>query len=110
MLPFVKSHEINMLQLRSALVKQNYLVNTIIILIALFYIWTNVGGHNWGDDFSMYITHANNIAHGRAYTDSLYIYNPNYPELGPKSYPPVFPLMLAPIIIIFGIKLAYLKL
>ncbi len=58
----------------------------------------------------MYIMNANNLANGIPYADTGYLYNIDTANVGPKAYPPVFPLMLAPIIAIWGISLKALKL
>jgi hypothetical protein len=80
-----------------------------ILLIGAFYLLTLREGHEWGDDFAMYIRHAQNIAEGRAYADTGYIYNPDFPELSPKAYPPITPLLLAPVYAAFGLSLTPLK-
>ena len=86
-----------------------------VIILALilatggFYIATIRDGHLWGDDFALYIHHAKNLASGSAYGATGYIYNPHYPEIGPRSYPPLFPLLLAPIFKLAGLRLAPMK-
>lgn len=81
----------------------------LIIAIALFYGLTLREGHNWGGDFSQYIYHAKNIAEGRRYEDIRVIHNPlNY--VAPKIYPPVAPLVLAPVYYYFGLDLTAMKL
>jgi hypothetical protein len=70
----------------------------IIVLIGLFHAITLEPGFPWGDDFAMYLLHAKNIANGLPYAKTPYIYNPTQPEVGPSSYPPLFPLLLAPIV------------
>lgn len=57
---------------------------------------------NWGDDFAQYIKQADNIAKGKPYYESTTIFNPLNPEYGPPQYPAGFPLMLAPIVKLFG--------
>lgn len=59
--------------------------------------------HTWGDDFSQYINEAKNIANGVPYYQSDYIFNPLNPEYGPPQYPPGFPLLIAPIVKVYGI-------
>jgi hypothetical protein len=88
---------------------RSFIVYLIILLIGFFYIKTIREGHNWGGDFSMYIHHAKNIAEGKSYNDTGYLYNPLSPSLGPKTYPPVFPLILAPIYVLFGLNLKIMK-
>jgi hypothetical protein len=78
---------------------------TVVAMVGVFYLVTIREGHRWGGDFSMYIHHAKNIVEGIDYRDTGYIYNPFYPSLGPKTYPPVFPLLLSPIYKWFGLKL-----
>ncbi|WDI43951.1 ArnT family glycosyltransferase [Bremerella sp. P1] len=59
-------------------------------------------GHDWGGDFAQYLSHARNLATGHNYADTGYVYNPDAAVIGPRAYPPIFPLFLAPIYAIFG--------
>jgi len=77
--------------------------------IAVFYGFTLRPGHDWGDDFAMYVHHAKNIAQGLPYGQTGYIWNPRFPMMGPPTYPPVFPLMLAPVYAVFGLDLMPMK-
>ena len=88
---------------------ENIIIAAIILTIALFYIFTIRDGHDWGDDFSGYISHAKNIASGIDYNHTGYIYNSSYPCLGPKAYPPIFPFLLFPIIKYYGINFVLMK-
>jgi len=54
-------------------------------------------GHQWGDDFALYILHARNIVEGRPYADTGYLYNPATAIVGPPSYPPLTSWLLAPV-------------
>ena len=81
----------------------------IISAIGAFYLLSIRDGHNWGGDFSMYIHHAKNIVEGIDYKNTGYIYNPSYPTIGPKTYPPIFPLLLSPIYKWFGLNLTAMK-
>jgi 4-amino-4-deoxy-L-arabinose transferase-like glycosyltransferase len=76
---------------------------------AVFYVATLRQGHVWGDDFAMYIHHAQNIVEGRHYADTGYLYNPAVPAYGPRTYPPVFPILLAPLYKVFGLNLMPMK-
>jgi hypothetical protein len=78
--------------------------------IACFYVGTIRQGTHWGDDFALYIHHAQNIASGQSYAKTGYIYNPAVPEYGPRIYPPVFPLLLAPVYRVLGLNLWAMKL
>ena len=75
----------------------------------VFYIITLRAGHNWGGDFSLYILNARNLVEGRGYSSWPWIYNIQYPGLSPKLYPPAFPLLLAPVIAIWGVNLTAMK-
>lgn len=57
---------------------------------------------SWGDDFAQYIKEGQNISQGLNYSASGFIYNPLNTEYAPPSYPPGFPMLLAPIIYFFG--------
>ena len=81
----------------------------VIVLIAGFYFATFREGHEWGGDFSQYISHARNIASFKPYADTGYVYNPIHPEIGPRAYPPIFPLSLAPAYATFGLNLTAFK-
>lgn len=82
-----------------------------LLLAALtaFHLATIRPGQSWDDDFALYILHAKNLAEGRAYSNTGYIYNPSYPWLGPVSYPPGFPALLAPVYGAFGLALGPMK-
>ena len=88
----------------------SFLSNLLIVLILFLYLLNVNGGHDWGGDFSMYIMNAINIVKGTPYSQTGYIYNPDVAFYGPPAYPPVFPVMLAPFISIWGINLQILKL
>jgi len=81
----------------------------IAVLVGLFYLATIRAGHDWGDDFALYIQHARNIAAHVPYSETGYIYNPHNPAIGPRAYPPGFPLLLAPVVAVFGLELAPMK-
>jgi 4-amino-4-deoxy-L-arabinose transferase-like glycosyltransferase len=80
-----------------------------IALVGVFHLVTIREGEDWGDDFSMYIHHAENIAHGIPYAETGYIYNPLNPSVGPRIYPPGFPLLLSPVVKLFGRDLRMMK-
>ena len=85
------------------------LLLVIVALVGAFYALTLRDGHVWGDDFAQYILHAKNIAEGRSYSYLPLIINPfNY--IGPETYPPLLPLVLAPFYYLFGLDLTVMKL
>ncbi len=79
------------------------------VLVGVFYLATIRDGQDWADDFSQYIHHAVNIVDGTPYATTGYIYNPRNPGIGPRMYPPGFPLLLAPVIKVFGLALRPMK-
>ncbi len=66
-------------------------------VVGVFYLLTLRQGQGWMDDYAQYVLHARNLAEGRPYADTGYILNPAYQTAGPVTYPPVFPLLLAPV-------------
>ena len=78
-------------------------------LVLCVYLMTLREGHPWGDDFAMYILHAKSILEGRPYSDIGFIPNPAA-IIAPRAYPPLFPLMMTPVIAWAGINLDALKL
>ena len=85
-------------------------VLAIVVLTGVFHCLTMRAGHDWGDDFSMYIQHAKNIVEGRPYAETRYIYNPFRPMYAPRAYPPAFPLLLAPVYRVYGLDFEAMKL
>jgi hypothetical protein len=88
--------------------KKSNFIFIVILIVGTFYVMTIRDGHVWGGDFSMYIHHAKNIVEGIDYEDIGFIYNPSY-WIAPKTYPPVFPLLLSPIYKYFGLDLTAMK-
>jgi hypothetical protein len=84
-------------------------VLVIIALVGIFYALTIRPGLPWGDDFAMYLMHARNLATGMPYSATGYVYNPSQPEVGPPSYPPLFPVIIAPAVAIAGFNTYLLK-
>jgi hypothetical protein len=73
-----------------------------ILLVGLFHLATIRPGQDWGDDFALYIRHARNLSEGGDYADTEWIFNPANPMYSPRSYPPVYPLLLAPVYRLWG--------
>lgn len=85
------------------------LIVGLIGVIGAIHLATLRDGQEWGDDFSLYVAHARNIAEGRPYADTGYVYNPANPILSPRTYPPIFPLLLVPVYVVFGMNLTAMK-
>lgn len=86
---------------------KSWLPSMVILIIGGFYLLTIRRGHFWGDDYSVYIQNAKNIVDGVDYNTTGYLYLAPY--IGPGSYPPIFPLLLAPVYWLFGINLTAMK-
>lgn len=70
-------------------------------------------GHNWGGDFSQYIAQARAVAKGSIaewYEKNLFIIEHSVEGLGSTVYPWGFPLLLAPLYLLFGENLFVFKL
>jgi branched-subunit amino acid transport protein len=69
-------------------------------------------GHDWGGDFASYIMQAQSILQGTpdAFVEAnrITVEQSSYP-MGPIAYPWGFPLLLAPILALFGLNLLALK-
>ncbi len=65
--------------------------------------WTLKDGHNWGDDFAQYIINARNIIESKPYASGIMLDNT-------VICPPGLPLLLAPVLKVFGLNFKILKL
>jgi len=76
-------------------------------LFILLYLTINIStlhdGHNWGGDFSQYIRHAKNIVEHKDYSSGILV------EAW-SGYPPGLPLLLTPLVSLFGINFILFKL
>jgi hypothetical protein len=84
-------------------------LSVVLLGIAAFYTLTLRRGNFWADDYALYIHHAKNIVEGRPYADTGYVYNPDVADYSPRAYPPVFPLLLAPVYRVFGFNFLAMK-
>jgi hypothetical protein len=89
-------------------VREKIYIGALLVAIGTFHAATVRQGHLWADDFAMYVHHAQNIAEGRPYADTGYIFTSIV--VGPKYYPPIFPLLLTPIYKVSGLNLIPMKL
>ena len=80
-----------------------------ILIISVAWLITFRGGHDWGGDFSLYIAHARNIAEGRNYNAVNFVVVHDSPLQSPPAYPPVFPLLLAPVYATYGLDYSAMK-
>ena len=62
------------------------------------------------EDFAAYVMHASNLVEGRPYTDIHYVPNPDTVGFAPAhGYPPMYPLILAPVYKFRGFDLRAMK-
>ncbi len=79
----------------------------LIAAFGAFYIATIREGHIWGDDYAAYLSHARNLVEGRPYGDIGYLRAPT--SINPLMYPPVYPLLIAPVYGWLGLDFTALK-
>jgi hypothetical protein len=77
-------------------VRSRFLI-AVLALIGAFQLATIRPGMTGGEDSALYLLHARNIAFGRPYLATGYIYSIETAKYSPAGYPPVFPIMLAPL-------------
>jgi len=79
----------------------------VLLIFSIFLFFINI--HNThstgGDDYAQYIKEAQNIAQGKPYYQSNYVFNKYNYYYAPPQYPPGFPLLLAPVVKYCGIEI-----
>jgi hypothetical protein len=76
----------------------------LVVLLGGVYVATYRPGHDWGGDFALYLLQARNLARGTPYHDTGYIVDRTTATyVSPAMYPPVFPLVLAPVYRHYGL-------
>lgn len=83
----------------------------LVAIIAISYFFGLTPGHVFAqDDFAAYVMHAANIVEGRPYSEIHYVPNSAAPWVSPANgYPPVYPLLLAPVYWWRGLDLRAMK-
>jgi hypothetical protein len=94
-----------------AAVDFDWLTWTLVAIIAASYFFGLTPGHVFvQDDFAAYVMHAANIVEGHPYPDIHYVPNREAPWVSPANgYPPLYPLLLAPVYWQFGLDLRAMK-
>ncbi len=89
------------------LLLKNYLPLLFLLLFAVPLFFHNI--HNThsagGDDYALYIKEAQNIAQGKPFYESGYVFNKYNNCYSPPQYPPGFPLLLAPVVRYWGLDI-----
>ena len=89
--------------------RQFAIVVLLVAAVASFDCATIRDGHVWGDDFALYIQHAKNIVQHVRYDQTNYIFDPQNPGVGPRTYPPGYPLILSLVYWHFGLNFTAMK-
>jgi 4-amino-4-deoxy-L-arabinose transferase-like glycosyltransferase len=89
--------------------RSTLLIGVAVLATGLWHLATIRPGQDWGDDFAMFIAHARNLTEGTDYADTGFIYNPAYTTYAPRTYPPVYPLLLVPVYRLFGLNFEAMK-
>jgi hypothetical protein len=77
----------------------------VVAAIALPMLYINVRhSQHWGDDFAVYVQQAINIANGKPFDATGYLFIPGYSSLAPSA-PVGFSLMLVPIVKLVGFNI-----
>jgi hypothetical protein len=63
-----------------------------------------------GGDFALYLAHARAIATFQPYNATFFVFNPDNAIMSPAAYPPGLPILLAPIVALFGLDLSAIRL
>ena len=77
----------------------------LLLSIPLFFLNIHNTHSGGGDDYAQYIKEAQNIAIGKPYYQSNYVFNKYNNCYSPPQYPPGFPLLLAPVVKAYGIAI-----
>ena len=97
---------------RSALLRLRPGIVLALVIAAVFCVYLAVitgGMPAQATDWAMYVMHARNILHGRPYTETGYVVQPETLFEGANSYPSGYPLMLVPIYASFGFNVRVFK-
>jgi hypothetical protein len=81
----------------------------VLVGIAVFYASTMRPGDSWCGDCAQYLQHARNISDRAPYGRISFVFHEDGWNPGPRVYPPIFPLLLAPFYHTFGLELKPMK-
>ena len=90
-------------------VRLGWAIALAIVALGVFHFLTLRPGQDWGDDFAQYVAHARNLAWGQPYDQTGYVVSAACPTYAPRAYPPLLPLMLAPIVRVAGLNFEAMK-
>lgn len=77
----------------------------VLLAIPLFYLNVHEQ-HSWGgDDYALYIKEADNIGKGIPFYKTNFVFYDRNITYSPPQYPPGFPLLLAPVVAVWGLSI-----
>jgi hypothetical protein len=77
----------------------------VLLAIPLFYLNVHEQ-HSWGgDDYALYIKEADNISKGIPFYKTNFVFYDRNITYSPPQYPPGFPLLLAPVVKVWGLAI-----
>ncbi|MCH2023619.1 MAG: phospholipid carrier-dependent glycosyltransferase [Saprospiraceae bacterium] len=91
--------------------EKHILTITLIIALILSFLCIDQG-HNWSDDFALYISQCKALLNGNIYElyhTNRFSMDNSYAHTGPYLYPLGFPILLLPVYLIFGLNLYIMK-
>jgi|SRR5579872_1813591 len=97
---------------RPALLGMRHGIVLALVVAAVFCVYLAMvtdGMVTQATDWAMYVMHARNILHGRPYTETGYVVQPETLFEGANSYPSGYPLMLVPFYAAFGLNIRVFK-
>lgn len=84
-----------------------------VVGIAILCVVNQRSGHDWGDDFALYIRQGKSIVDGNVHQvlddNKFTVANSSWHTFSPNSYPWGWPLLIAPLYAIWGLDFAVLK-
>jgi hypothetical protein len=92
--------------------QENYLLLGIMLLAVVFMGLSIQNGHDWGDDFALYIEQTKALTNGsifRLYATNKFAMQYSSELVGPYLYPNGFPLLLSPLYYCFGLHFIAMK-
>src|ERR1035437_2284808 len=77
----------------------------LVILLLSPLMFINIrDSHDWGDDFAGYLRQAKNISEGKPFYQSKFEYHEYNPGYSPPYYSYGFPLLLSPVVKVWGLN------
>ncbi len=84
----------------------------ILLISAILSLALLTRGHLWGDDYASYIMQAQSVLNGTTHAfiqHNMFTIQESFFSPGPVAYPWGYPLLLAPVLAVFGLNLLALK-